>query len=36
MRGVDPLDFLERALRASLSRGEPLTLPALESEIVAA
>lgn len=32
MRGVDPLDFLERALRASLSRGETLTLPSLPSE----
>jgi len=36
MRGVDPLDFLERALRASLSRSEPLTLPALGAEDVAA
>lgn len=36
MRGVDPLDFLEHALRASLSRGEPLTLPALEAGVVAA
>lgn len=36
MRGVDPLDYLELALRASLSRGERLTLPALEAEVVAA
>jgi hypothetical protein len=32
MRGVDPLAYLEHQLRASLSRGEPLTLPPLPSE----
>jgi transposase len=36
MRGVDPLDFLEEALRANLSRGVRFTLPALEAEDVAA
>ncbi|MCK9460873.1 MAG: IS66 family transposase [Proteobacteria bacterium] len=36
MRGVDPLDYLERALRASLARGEQLTLPALPAEDLAA
>ncbi len=36
MRGVDPLDYLEHALRASLSRGKPLRLPAPEAEDVAA
>jgi hypothetical protein len=36
MRGLDPLDYLEHALRASLSRGEQLTLPALEAQAVAA
>ena len=36
MRGVDPLAFLENALRANLSRGERLKLPALEAEDIAA
>lgn len=36
MRGEDPLYFLERALRASLSRDEPLTLPARDADVIAA
>jgi len=35
MRGVDPLDYLEQQLRASLSHGASLMLPALEAQDVA-
>jgi hypothetical protein len=36
MRGIDPLDWLERGIRDRLAHGTPLTLPAPEAEKVAA
>jgi len=36
MRGIDPLDWLERRIRDRLAHGTPLTLPAPEAEEVAA
>jgi len=35
MRGIDPLEYLERQLRASLANGAPFTLPELVEKIAA-
>jgi transposase len=35
MRGIDPLEYLEKALRANLARGERFTLPAMIEKIAA-
>jgi len=36
LRGVDPLDYLERQLRDHLAHGAPFTLPLANAEDVAA